>query len=313
MAVQEYAKQALGKAKNFIKAKLKAILIHVIAVAVTVAIMISLISAIVSAISGASDTSSSSGNGMNSAASGDYNVYTDSPQSAPVIDDIETLKKAFGGYATNTKLLAEAQTFLDMQNTYKVNAIFCAAVAIQETTAGTNGTFATEGHNWFNYKEITGIDSLDGYLGTQSSWCKWDTDAHGIMGFGYYISQHTSCYFSQGEYTVSEIGSHYCDLPDAWINDVKTYMTQLYSAAGITISAADVSSLREEDYKGVYVSGINGYSFVEYYQNGASWSSQQLNGGTGNLGSSRLPCNVYGNCFICNFRTGDYSGCGQSI
>lgn len=246
------------------------------------AILMVLVASIAGAISGDSSGlgSGSSSSGMSSASLGDYNVYTESSKSAPVINDLETLKKAFkGGYSSNSKLLAEAQTFLDMQNTYKVNAIFCAAVSIKETSAGTNGSYAIDGHNWFNYMPITGISSLDGYLGTQSSWCKWDTDAHGIMGFGYYISKHTSCYFSQGEYTVSEIGSHYCDPPDNWIKEVNDSMTQLYSAAGITISVADATSLEDTDYKGTYQSQ-SGYTFVEYYQNGASWSNDVLNGGS---------------------------------
>lgn len=272
MAVREYAQQAVGKAKKFIKAKLRAMLIPVIGIALALAIMIALISAIVSAISGASDTGSSSS--MSSAASGDYNVYTASPQSAPVINDIDTLKQAFSGYATNRKLLAEAQTFLDMQNTYKVNAIFCAAVAIQETTAGTNGTYATDGHNWFNYMPITGINLLEGYQGTQSSWCKWDTDAHGIMGFGYYISKHTSCYFSQGEYTVSEIGSHYCVPPDNWIVSVNQYMTDMYSAAGINVYGGTYTAGDSRSYVyGTYSSN----SRKNFYNNKSKWNLRWKN------------------------------------
>ena len=62
------------------------------------------------------------------------------------------------------------------------------------------------------------------------------SDRNGIMGFGYYISQHSSCYFSQGEYTVSAIGAHYCAPPDNWIKGVKGFMTQLYAAAGVSQS-----------------------------------------------------------------------------
>ena len=207
-----------------------------------VAAIMTLIVVIAGAISGDGGAGGSVGVGSGGTlhgytpVSGDYDVYTASPNSAPVISDIATLKKAFGGYATNSKLLAEAQTFLDMQQKYKVNAIFAAAVSIQETTAGTNGSYAKDGHNWFNYMKIGGIDQLEGYLGTMDSWCKWDSDRNGIMGFGYYISQHSSCYFSQGEYTVSAIGAHYCAPPDNWIKGVKGFMTQLYAAAGVSQS-----------------------------------------------------------------------------
>lgn len=47
-------------------------------------------------------------------------------------------------------------------------------------------------------------------------------------------------------------------------------------------SAADISSLNTADYKGTYQSVTNGYTFVEYYQSGASWSNERLNGGSSN-------------------------------
>lgn len=72
------------------------------------------------------------------------------------------------------------------------------------------------------------------------NWCKWDSDRHGIMGFGYYISQHGSCYFKVGENTVSQIGAHYCAPPQNWIANVKGNMTKLYAAAGITISSINI-------------------------------------------------------------------------
>lgn len=210
----------------------------------------------------------------------DYVVKTDEPNSAPVITDIATLQEALGGYPTNSKLLAEAQTFLDMQETYNVNAIFCAAVAIQETTAGTNGSYALDGHNWFNYVPIEGIDQLEGYQGTQGRWCKWDSDYHGIMGFGYYISQHTIYYFSKGEYTVSAIGSHYCSPSDPWIANVKSFMTQLYEAAGIVVSTGGTNSEMSKgtEIVGTFTSNITGRTFTIINQNvlqntrGSNWS-----------------------------------------
>lgn len=214
----------------------------------------------------------------------DYVVKIDDPNSAPVITDINKLKEAFSGYPTNSKLIANAQTFLNMQNTYKVNAIFAAAVAIQETTAGTNGTYAVDGHNWFNYVPISGISDLDGYLGTQGRWCKWDTDAHGIMGLGYYISQHGSCYFSQGEYTVSEIGSHYCDPPEEWIKGIKSYMYDMYRAAGFELDLSGtpgktgITTVSGVEVK-TYTSSF-GRTYIMFDQTKGPWASLPYHGST---------------------------------
>ena len=260
MAVRDLLNKTGDAIKDMAKSLLKKYAPYIAIVAAGACIIVVVVAACVGAFA-------SGGSGLSLGfmpLSGDYDVYTESTNSAPVISDLETLKKAFSGYPTNSKLLAEAQTFLDMQEKYKVNAIFAAAVSIQETTAGTKGSFAKDGHNWFNYVKIPGIDQLEGYLGTMDRWCKWDSDRNGIMGFGYYISQHKSFYFSQGEYTVSAIGSHYCDPPDNWIVAVKGFMTQLYTAAGIRqsiefngdfLDAARVCHKYFEDNKFTYVQG----------------------------------------------------------
>lgn len=67
---------------------------------------------------------------------GDFDVHDESL----FITDINELIKAFtGGYSNNKMLIANAQAFLDMQEKYKVNALFAAAVSITETSAGTRG------------------------------------------------------------------------------------------------------------------------------------------------------------------------------
>lgn len=67
---------------------------------------------------------------------GDFDVHDESL----FITDIDELIKAFrGGYSKSEKLVANAQAFLDMQDKYKVNALFAAAVSITETGAGRTG------------------------------------------------------------------------------------------------------------------------------------------------------------------------------
>lgn len=70
------------------------------------------------------------------------------------ITDLETLIKALeGGYSKSERLVANAQAFLDMQEKYKVNALFAAAVSITETGGGRTGNATNGCRNWFN---ITG-------------------------------------------------------------------------------------------------------------------------------------------------------------
>lgn len=67
---------------------------------------------------------------------GDFDVHDENL----FIKDIDELIKAFrGGYSNSDKLVANAQAFLDMQDKYKVNALFAASVSITETSAGTRG------------------------------------------------------------------------------------------------------------------------------------------------------------------------------
>lgn len=143
------------------------------------------------------------------------------------IKDVESLKKAFeGGYSGNAKLIANAQAFLDMQNTYKVNAIFAASVSITETSAGRAG-HATDGHkNWFNIRSSSG-------------WANYSSDAEGINAFGKLIAE-GSYYYKQGKYSVGTIGTVYCpntpEYPtqaDSWIADTIAQIVKFYAAAGI--------------------------------------------------------------------------------
>ena len=160
---------------------------------------------------------------INNNVGGDYIVHTEIGQELLKITDIETLKKAFSGYATNQKLMEYAQVFLDMQEKYKVNAVFAAAVSITETTAGTNGHAVDGYNNWFSVK------SKDG------SYRQYGSVEEAIDEFGWTIAEGSN-YFTQGRYTVSEIGEIYCVPPENWIEDTRGYMTQMYNAAGIDTS-----------------------------------------------------------------------------
>ena len=209
---------------------------------------------------------------------GDFDVHDESL----FITDIETLKSAFaGGYSGNEKLIANAQTFLDMQNEYKVNALFAAAVSITETSAGRAG-HAIDGHNnWFNIRGGSG-------------WANYPSDAEGIKAFGHLIAN-GSYYYTQGKYTVGAIGQTYCpntpEYPtqaDSWIANTKAQIVRFYAAAGIDANAymsgsgngaGGMTGAAGEGYRGEYTTG-SGKTFVEYLQYTGPWWSNYYMGGT---------------------------------
>lgn len=200
----------------------------------------------------------------NSITGGDIDVSDESL----FITDLEKLKQAFSGYSNSSKLIDHAQDFLDMQEKYKVNALFAAAVSISETGAGNTGNavkIATDSNsvgaiigqcwnNWFNIKTSSKPYGIL-YNGEGKSHYKIYTNvASSIDNFGYNIAE-GSYYYKQGKYTVSTIGHTYCPNSaayptqgDDWVEHTLTYMSNFYSAAGISI--------------GTSTSG----DFVQYYQ-----------------------------------------------
>ena len=172
----------------------------------------------------------------------DYVVHIDKGDSALVIRDVETLKRAFSGYMGNEKLDQYAQDFLDMQEQYKVNAVFAAAVSIVETSAGRAGNAVNGLNNWFN---ISGGDP----------WKAYSSPREGIHAFGQLIAN-GSYYFTQGKYTVSQIGHTYCPnttthptQADDWVANIIGFMTNMYKAAGIdanpNISTSGVGKIQD--------------------------------------------------------------------
>lgn len=172
----------------------------------------------------------------------DYIVHTEMVDENLKITDVETLKAAFSGYSGSQKLVQHAQDFLDMQEQYKVNAVFAAAVSIVETSAGRAGNAVNGLNNWFN---ISGGDP----------WKSYSSAREGIHAFGDLIAN-SSHYFTQGKYTVSQIGHTYCpntdDYPtqaDEWIEDIIGFMTNMYRAAGIdanpTLNTSGIGKIQD--------------------------------------------------------------------
>lgn len=163
---------------------------------------------------------------LNSVSANDYIVHIDMSPKEIVIDDLETLKTAFAGSggAGSENLVAYAEDFLRLQEEYRVNAVFAAAVTTAECGAGTN--LQIGGNNWFSIRNPSG------------GWMKYDSPAGSIEAFCNQIAR-LGYYFTEGNYTVRSIGMIYCedaDAPGGWIENVLMYMTNMFNAAGIDVS-----------------------------------------------------------------------------
>lgn len=191
------------------------------------------------------------------------------------ITDLEKLKTAFSGYSNSGKLIEHAQDFLDMQEKYKVNALFAAAVSIAETGAGNAGNaikVANQGNsvgakpgqcwnNWFNIKASSEPYGIVFNGEGKSHYKIYNSVADSIDNFGYNIAQ-GSYYYKQGKYTVNEIGHVYCpNSPayptqgDDWVKHTLTYINNFYSAVGITVGAP-TGGTADEKLKHLFPNGL---------------------------------------------------------
>lgn len=172
---------------------------------------------------------------------GNFDVHDESL----FITDLETLKRALaGGYTYGDKLVQNAEAFLEMQKKYKVNAIFAASVSITETGAGRTGHAVDGCNNWFNIKGTSSGNchrTVD-KKGNVSYWRIFPTIQDGIDAFGWNIAEGSN-YYTQGRYTVGDIGKVYC--PDTaehptqaedWIEATMAQISRFYEAVGIDIS-----------------------------------------------------------------------------
>lgn len=199
--------------------------------------------------------------------SGDFDVSDKSL----FITDVNILKQAFKGYSNCYKLIEHAQDFIDMQEKYQVNALFAAAVSITETGAGNKGNAVKEAtaqnsygvpygqcwNNWFNIKGGTTSYGIVKNGEGVSHYKIYNNVLESVNNFGYNIAE-GSYYYKNGKFTVSDIGHTYCPNSaayptqgDDWVKNTLNYISNFYSAAGITISSTN----------------INNGEFTQFYQN----------------------------------------------
>ncbi len=162
----------------------------------------------------------------------DYIVDTQQSSEQTIITEFDELRKVLATY--NTELTQYTQQFLNIQTKYHVNAIFAAAVAVQETGGGTTGNATNDSNNWYNIK------------GKNTTWAQYGSVEECIDAFGRLINKD---YFSENRITVSSIGKAYCPNTDAdptaaetWTRSIVAQMTYFYKVLGVTISGNDMIS-----------------------------------------------------------------------
>lgn len=160
--------------------------------------------------------------------------------------------------------LSIANTLVECQNTYNVNAIFVLAFAHQESNIGTANTKWVRQNNWLSWSLGTSYSSPQANV---------ETVMRNIAT--------GNNYFTQGKITIKDIGYTYCpntnDYPtqgDDWVKNVTSYVKKMYAKLGINIETPDAN-----DNSTTYT--VNGHTYKNYKQDsGASWSDNPFAGGT---------------------------------
>lgn len=210
---------------------------------------------------------------------GEDDIVVDTTRSSPELvlskEDIQSaISSCYSGNVA-TNLLNTLDAIYEVQETNHVNAIFTIAVAVQESSAGTNWDLIDPStHNWMS---LTGSGYVDR---NGTSWKSYIDFSAATRDFGDLIANRGP-YFSSGNYTVSTIGQKYCVPPDGWISGIKSIMKKLYSAVGVDLDAiieqegsttgtggatGNLNNDSGTGYWGTYTSSA-GKTYKLYYQN----------------------------------------------
>lgn len=132
-------------------------------------------------------------------------------------EELRKIFKKYGNGAVGRNLLAHVNDFYKLQTNYGVNPLFAAAVTIKEQSAGTAKSTCSRQNNWFSVRSGNG-------------WAKFTSPSESIDRFGDMIANGSN-YFTQGRYTIKQIGKKYCVPPDGWIKGVSKIMKHLEKCA----------------------------------------------------------------------------------
>jgi len=184
-------------------------------------------------------------------------VKTDMKNALPAVNEAQLahMIKSYCSGARETNLLKLTSSFIKMQNTYKVNAVFAVAVSILESSGGTYGKLLSE-YKSYNMYSIKGTYNGAYVTFRNEKWKKYPNFHESIMDFGNLIAN-KSYYFKAGKFTIASIAPTYCDT--AWGNEVYTMMGKMYntlssfSGSKTNISSSSSSTSLSSNFKIIYV------------------------------------------------------------
>ena len=165
----------------------------------------------------------------------DYIVKTDEPDAAPVPTKSE-LESGITAWLSSKNKQAEENALsvvddaIELEKEYNVNPVFIYALMMTETTIGTADTTWVRENNWCS---LTGLGHK-----------QYETPGENMKVMANIIANGKD-YFTQGLYSVYEIGEVYCTdpPPPAWADEVSGYMTDLYLAMGYTVGTDNSGNL----------------------------------------------------------------------
>ena len=166
-----------------------------------------------------------------------YVVKTDASGAATEITDRDALIQILKSYSDDeaaNRMEKYVDTILEIQEEYKVNALFTAAVGIIESRWGTaSNENLNSRNNWFS------ISGTQGNYWTRPSdgqkFNAYSSPEEGIRAFGRLIGDvgaggaSDNYYFGKGNITVGAIAEHYCNT--SWGEDVNKQMQVFYQYA----------------------------------------------------------------------------------
>lgn len=201
---------------------------------IAVILTVALIGGIFSAFIASADSSPSSYNGdyEDYVNLGEYIVKTDEDGAMPALTKEQVkyaIEKCYSGQMKEN-FMSMLDSYIFIQDNYKVNAAFPIAVSIAESSGGTNWDYIDSSTN--NIYSIQGKIG-GGYQDRNGTWWNVYTSmSDATEKFGELISNN---YFTQGKITVSTVGTIYCNPPTAWVNMITPELDKIYSTIAETI------------------------------------------------------------------------------
>lgn len=172
-------------------------------------------------------------------------------------------------------LLSSLDAFYKIQTDNKVNSVFAVAVAICESSGGTNwGRISPTTYNWMSVTASSGYKDSHG-----TTWAVYSSFSDATKAFGNLIAN-GSRYFKSGNYTVKSIATAgYCVPPSPWDEHVLSTMKGIYSSVGISLDTL-ASEEMSGGYTGANSYGTSKYTYQEYKQGVGPWSTSKYASGT---------------------------------